>query len=108
MMKSICTIIWTGLFAVASGSGCGANPAGEEEPIAEGMGAIVASVPVVPPDVQCIEIQTTDYRVGAVRKDVTPGQAASFRLAPLSPGFLSVYGTAYSVPCAYAYGYYDY
>ena len=85
-----------------------ANPAGEDEPIGEGMGALVANIPVVPPDVQCIEIQTTDYRVSLVRKDVTPGQAASFRLAPLSPGNLYVYGTAYSVPCANAYNYYDY
>ena len=84
------------------------NPPGGEEPIAEGMGAIVADVAVVPPDVKCIEIQTSDYRFYSVRKDVTPGQAASIRLAPLTPGTIYVYGTAYSVPCANTYGDYYY
>ena len=90
---------------VASSSvGCSSNPGESEEPLAEGMGAVVANIPIVPSSVRCIEISTSDYRVYNLRTDVTPGQEAHIRLAPLQPGYLYLSGTAYSTPCSGIYG----
>jgi hypothetical protein len=91
------------IVTVASLVGCSSNPGASEEPLAEGMGAVVANVPVVPSDVRCIEVNTSDYRVYNVRTDVTPGQEAHLRLAPLQPGYMYLSGTAYSRPCADIY-----
>jgi hypothetical protein len=73
---------------------------GGEEPLPEGTGAIVAALSNVPNDVRCVDVQTSSPQVPLVRTDVTPGAAATVRIAPLFPGSILLSGTAYDEPCS--------
>jgi hypothetical protein len=83
---------------------CVAAPPDEaDEPtvLPEGTGAITAKLDLVPLDVRCVEIRTDDWRrTPIVRTDVIPGEAATLRVAPLTPGYRTISGVAYDVSCA--------
>ncbi|MET0595495.1 MAG: hypothetical protein ABW133_22540 [Polyangiaceae bacterium] len=70
----------------------------------ETTGAIVAHLRRIPDNVRCLEITVSDWRYGTQRYDVTPGNEAFLKIAPLMPGYVYFYGAAYSVACADIYG----
>ena len=70
----------------------------------ETTGALVAHLQRIPDNVRCLEIQVSDWRFGLMRFDVTPGDDAFIKIAPLLPGWVYFYGSAYSVACADIYG----
>lgn len=72
---------------------------GGEGTFDDSTGALVAHMKKIPEDVRCIEIQTSDWHASQVRVDVEPGTEATLRIAPLAPGYVSFWGTAYGVPC---------
>jgi hypothetical protein len=82
--------------------------------VSQSTGALVASLIDIPSDVLCVDISTSDYQYTPdVRVDVVPGTTNSVTVSPLAPGYISLSGVAYDVPCSeapssqYYYGYYD-
>lgn len=73
----------------------------------ETTGAIVAHLRRIPDDVRCLGVTVSDWRYGAQLFDVTPGDEAFVKIAPLMPGWVYFYGSAYSVKCSDIYGYGD-
>ncbi|RYG66327.1 hypothetical protein EON77_17550, partial [bacterium] len=103
-MKTLKRSLLFAAVAVSLGAfGCfspsGSSPNDEDEALPENTGAIRASLAYVPSDVRCVEISTGDWRTPFVAVDVTPGEATSIRLAPLSPGYVAIWGRAYAEPC---------
>jgi hypothetical protein len=96
--------------AVCAGyaTGCSSSPSGDTAKLPEHLGGVIMRLSSVPTDVQCVEIDTSDYRTNQVRVDVTPGQSATITLAPLNPGEVYLWGNAYNQPCAtLGYGSFD-
>jgi hypothetical protein len=99
-----CLVLAAGV-ASAVAVGC-SSPAAGTKPLPEHTGGMVMEITSVPSDVQCVEINTSDYRTSQVRVDVTPGTTATVPVAPLDPGVIYVWGQAYDVPCeSLGYGY---
>jgi hypothetical protein len=92
-----------GAFAASGLASCSSG-SGNEEPLPEGTGAIVASLSKVPDDVRCVQIHTSDWRTPYVQAEVTPGSSASIRIAPLSAGYITLWGAAYSGSCGALHG----
>ena len=93
-----------GSFLACSG---GSNASGPP-PLGEHTGGIVMKLTDVPNDVQCVELDTSDYRNPQVRVDVTPGSTATIPIAPLDPGYVWLSGQAYGQSCeSLNYGYGD-
>jgi hypothetical protein len=103
-----------GAAVAALNAGCsGSSPGGSASttPLPENTGRIVAQLVDVPADVLCVDITTSDYQyTPEVRVDVSPGSTTTVDIAPLAPGWVSLSGRAYNVPCYMApYGnYYPY
>ncbi len=77
-----------------------------DEPLPENTGAISARLASAPADVQCVEIHTSDYRNSTIYIDVVPGQSTTKRIAPVSTGYVQIWGAAYNRPCnSYPYPY---
>jgi hypothetical protein len=97
---------WSSLFAVpllgalAACSGSIEPGSHGNEELPEGMGALESKILSVPADVRCVVVQSSDYRASYTRVDVTPGESATIRLAPLAPGWIYLYGEAYDLPCS--------
>jgi hypothetical protein len=88
-----------GLVALAAVVACSQGGGGSTSTLGEHTGGVTLKFTSIPADVHCVEVDTSDYGTPRVRVDVAPSTQANVAIAPLKPGDVYLWGTAYNESC---------